>query len=153
MSKMIPNEDFGYRAITVERPLRLASPTIGQRLRGTASDQPLTIWPSSEGRRATRSIDARAARERLKEGRSGRRASIWTRSQVSVVLPKPPAVARQGTSRVASFATLSLPEQRGLQGRAEPGSELRDTENVPLEVTSPEYLAARGPAARAGRLD
>jgi len=162
-SKIFDNEDFGYRQITVERPLRLnfqASPQRLERLReasafvklagnrtGSASDGP----KRGRGRATADEVDAGADLQeaivatlktldpdKLYKARDAFEADLLAAFEAEGVrLPAP--------LKKAILAALSERDEtadicRDGDGNPEPDPELRDYENVPLKEDIREYF-------------
>ncbi|PNK01768.1 restriction endonuclease subunit M [Cylindrospermopsis raciborskii S07] len=153
VSKIFDTQDFGYRKITVERPLRLnfqASPERIVRIK----EQPGFISLAVSKKK---SAEVKATEEQA--GRKQQRL-IWDmlynlpdtlykdRDQFEKVLKK--AIKSQGLTigapvYKAILAALSERDDTGKvcgdkQGHPEADSELRDTENVPLKEDIREYF-------------
>lgn len=153
VSKIFDAEDFGYRKITVERPLKLnfqASPERIERLKEQSAFANLVISnkKSAEGK----GIEEHAGREQQKLILAMLRTlpdSLYKdREQFEKALKK--AIKAEGV-RVASrvykaiLAALSERDETAnvcldQQSNPEPDSDLRDTENVPLKEDITEYF-------------
>jgi type I restriction enzyme M protein len=145
-SKIFDNDDFGFRRITVERPLRLnfqASPERLDRLREETAFQNLAKSKKT-GAAARKEVEAgREAQEAILKALSGLApATLWksrpefekalhgTLGKAGVVAPAPVLKAilsalseRDETAEICMDA----------KGRPEPDADLRDNENVPLK--------------------
>jgi type I restriction enzyme M protein len=143
-SKIFKNEDFGYRKITVERPLRLnfqANPERIERLKDQTAFANLAVSKKKE------------KKEREKEEREGKKVQ----AEVLDALGKlPKALFKDRALFEAELAkldiSLSAPLKKAVlaalserddtaeicadkNGEPEADSDLRDTENVPLSET------------------
>ncbi len=135
--KILPNEAFGYRTITVDRPLRAywsVGPGTWEGVEGEKAvaklDEEtrtavLTALPSVSQQRWETALEcARALREGLKD-----------------LLPNPsPSLVKALMTRCL-VRDPDLPEQRDGRGRIEWDLSLRDRENVPLMEDVDQYLA------------
>jgi type I restriction enzyme M protein len=144
-SKLFPTTAFGYRKITVERPLRLnfqASPERIARLRE---------HPAFRGLAASKKKEAEAKAQEEAFGRKYQEQILAAlaalpdmllrdRTAFEKMLKQAERAIPQGLSaplRKAILATLSERDEtaeicRDKDGNPEPDPELRDTENVPL---------------------
>jgi type I restriction enzyme M protein len=154
ISKIFDNEDFGYRRITVERPLKLnfeVSPERIERLREEAAFQGLA---SSKKKGA-------AGQKEVEEGQALQTAILDVlgamdagklyrdRKEFEAALGK--AMKASGVklstlAKKAIFQALSERDEEAAicmdsKGNPEPDSDLRDYENVPLKETVEDYLA------------
>lgn len=151
-SKIFKNEDFGYRKITVERPLRLnfqASPERIERLKDQTAFANLAVSKKKD------------KKEREKEEREGKKVQAEVLDALGK-LPKTLFKDRAlfeaeldkvaGATRESPLRSLSAPLKKALlaalserdetaeicldkNGNPEPDPELRDTENVSLSET------------------
>ncbi|MFJ9574487.1 type I restriction-modification system subunit M [Streptomyces bacillaris] len=133
--KVFRNEDFGFRRITVERPLRLRFEATEEAIAALAAAKPVQ-----------RATDAVAFAEALRP----LAGSVWAKEAdardalrsavVSAGLPWPPG---QGVLRALRGA-LGVPDPEGevqtLAGGPVPDPALRDFENVPLGEGLEDYL-------------
>lgn len=137
VSKVFNTEDFGYRTITVEQPLRLTFSVDDDRIERVMSVKSVAALDRDHRH------DLRAALETLKRGR------VWT-SQAEFLKVLGPALGSHGVTLkpavhkavVAAFAESS-PEGEIVKtprGKIEPDSSLRDTENVPLTEDVDAYV-------------
>jgi type I restriction enzyme M protein len=144
VTKLLPTSYFGYRKITVERPLRLdfqASPERIARLDDEAGFRGLAI---SKKRGAAGEEEAAAGRERQEAIRAALRTIpdqlFLDRPAFEAVLDAALSAAGLRLAapvRKAVLSALSARNQkaeicRDRSGEPEPDPELRDTENVPL---------------------
>lgn len=126
-SKILPNEAFGYRTITVERPLRLNFKVSNERLARLDTELPLT----KDG------LDLDA----LKSALTSIGESLFT-SRPAFVKSLDAALKKADISlKPAQYKSVvqALSERdddaqvcMAAKGKPEPDTELRDTENVPL---------------------
>ena len=135
--KIFRTRDFGYRRITVERPLKLRFEITEDIMAGLESSKPLAKW---DGRDAL--IDAL---------RSSLGTVWWTKQEASAALH---AAARSdgalwpatAAHQKALWAAVSVSDPEGevqhdKDGAVLPDSDLRDYENVPLDEDPDEYFA------------
>ncbi|EFA68244.1 type I restriction-modification system subunit M [Cylindrospermopsis raciborskii] len=153
VSKIFDSEDFGYRKVTVERPLKLnfqASPERIERLKEQSAFVALAVSKkkSAEGK----AIEEHAGRDQQKLILAMLQTLPDTlykdREQFEKVLKK--AIKSEGVTVAAPVykAILTALSERDetakvcsdRQGNPEPDSELRDTENVPLKEDVAEYF-------------
>ncbi|MPV36715.1 type I restriction-modification system subunit M [Georgenia subflava] len=136
-SKVYRNEDFGYRTITVERPLRLnfsAHPSRIDKALTARAIAKLDGGTLTALRAALGSVDA---------------TPVWT-NQAAFEQVLGPALGAAGVTlkpavRKALIQALSEPDREaetvtGARGRIEPDPSLRDTENVPLDQDIDAYF-------------
>ena len=150
VSKVFDNEDFGYRKITVERPLRLnfqvsedriarirEEPAFANLAASRKKDETLRLTEVSEGEERQREI-----LELLQALRAGTDEKLFkNRDDFSQALKN---VARASGVRLAAGETKAVLSALGERdasadactngrGEIEPDAELRDTEIVPLK--------------------
>ncbi len=145
-SRVFEREDFGYRRITVERPLRLnfqVSPERIERLKSQKSFAGLAVSKK-------KSAKDKAAEEA--EGRKEQETILAMLGRIPATLFKDRPVFEAELGRVAKTAGLELAAPlrkailtalserdpaaeicRDREDHAEPDPDLRDTENVPLK--------------------
>ena len=142
-SKIFPTTAFGYRKITIERPLRLnfqASPERIARLKEERAFIALTESKKKKGKEH----DAEVATGRKKQNEILAMLATWPQEvfkdrdafvgaihELPVPSPLPKPISK------ASLSALSERDEtaeicRDADGNPEPDPELRDTENVPL---------------------
>ena len=136
-SRIFPNEEFGYRTITVERPLRLNfSASVDRLLRVGESPAQAKLGAESLSRLSL-------AMDMIGPER------VWkSRPAFQMELRKALAsagVELSGSQQKALLAALSERDEeaeicRDAKGHPEPDSDLRDTENVPLREYVHEYF-------------
>ena len=154
--RIFDNTDFGYRRITVERPLRLNFAVDGERLARLEEANAFAALATSQKRK-----DAQAAEAEIAAGRRQQQAIV------AALRPLEPHGAVKNREQFAGLLTAAL-MQAGLavpaplfksilmalserdetadvctdkQGHPEPDPELRDCENVPLKEDVREYMA------------
>jgi type I restriction enzyme M protein len=144
VSRIFPTTQFGFRKITVERPLRLnfqPSPERVALLEDEKGFQALAQSKKKGAAGAKEQTEARAQREAIRRFLRGLPNRLFTdRDEFEGVLDreatktglKLPAPARK-----AIFSALSERDEtavvcRNREGDPEPDSDLRDTESVPL---------------------
>jgi type I restriction enzyme M protein len=136
-SRIFANEDFGYRTITVERPLRLNFANSAERLARIPESAALAKMGEEDLGRLKSALEAMGADRK------------WT---------KRPAFQKELKKALAGAGVeLSAPQQKSLlaalaerdeeadicrdaKGHPEPDAEFRDTENVPLRDDVDEYF-------------
>jgi type I restriction enzyme M protein len=146
-SKLFDNDDFGYRQITVERPLRLAFQVTPERIEALKEESPFQKLATSKkkGKEGQREIeDGQQLQQQIVamlEGMAGlqvdlarpafekRLADEIDHANLKLVAPLKKAILnvmseREENAEVCVDAT----------GNPEPDPELRDYENVPLKV-------------------
>src|SRR5690606_5327781 len=146
ISKIFDNEDFGYRRITVERPLRLsfqASPERLERLRNEKAFANLATSKKKGAAAGKEIAEGTALQQTILAvlGRLDPTKGYKNRAQFEDALDG--ALKRAGVSvpaavKKAIFAALGERDESAdictdSKGRPEPDPELRDTENVPLK--------------------
>ncbi len=129
--KVFDNRDFGYRRITVERPLRV---------RWEVSDETLAALRSSK---AVGKLDEKE-RERVLSAVEGLRGTSATEREafvekVRAVLNGPRALEK-AVLDAAMVRDPDAPVVTGKKGEPEPDPHLRDYENVPLAEDVDEYV-------------
>ncbi|MFF3854142.1 N-6 DNA methylase [Micromonospora sp. NPDC002575] len=133
--KVFANEDFGYRRITVERPLKL---------RFEVTDETLTRVRDSKA--IGRALDAEALATALKSlhGQSWpTKRAAWDALRTAMAaagVPWPSGAPFQKALREAIGVRDPEGEVQLVKGQPEPDPELRDYENVPLDEDVEEYL-------------
>ena len=151
--KIYPNRYFGYRKITVERPLRLNFQASPQRIAGLEEQRAFVNLAVSRKKKAA---------EREKDEEAGRQIQEQIR-QMLASLPQELYRDRKAFLKVLKAAIrkadlkLTAPLGRAIlsalserdetaeicrdeDGHPEPDPELRDTENVPLDEDINEYF-------------
>lgn len=127
-SKILPNDAFGYRTITVERPLRLSFQVTEERLALLDTESALTKNGLSldDLKQTLRTIDSAKIYKNRVEFLSILDAAL-KKARLTLKPPQYKAVV-QVLSERDETADICTDTKR----RPEPDSELRDTENVPL---------------------
>ena len=137
--KVFANEDFGYRKITVERPLRLGFAVNEERLERLRAERP---WQRLEE-------PARAAVLAMLRGIADADAA-WTerlafeaalKSAASNASLKLDAPLKKAIMTALSERDETSAVCRNAKDEPEPDPDLRDTENVPLNEDVGDYLA------------
>ncbi len=158
VSRIFANEDFGYRKITVERPLRLnfaATPERIARLDDEPAFQKLATIKKRPGPAHDAEVAAGRARQDeiramlnlLAQTTDGAVASDREECQAVLLEAANGAGARlTAAERKAVLAALAERDPqaeicRDRHGNPEPDPELRDTETVPLREDIDEYMA------------
>ena len=154
ISKIFDNEDFGYRRITVERPLRLELPGVARAHRAAERGErlPEPREDEEEGRAGEKEIEeGRQLQEQIPARRSNdwhggesgraatpsRRRSTQRSSRLSVDVP---AAGRKAILAALSERTRRPRSARDAKGNPEPDADLRDNENVPLKEDVQAYF-------------
>ncbi|MBW2631895.1 MAG: SAM-dependent DNA methyltransferase [Deltaproteobacteria bacterium] len=154
--RIFDNSDFGYRRITVERPLRLNFAVTGERLAKVQETRQFVALATSKKRKDTKAAEAEIAAGKQKQqaiidaltaleplGVVNNRDEFSTRlkaifKDVKMALPAPLfkaiLMALSERDETADICTDS-------KGNPEPDPELRDYENVPLKENIHEYMA------------
>jgi len=158
VSKIFDNEDFGYRKIVVERPLRLNFQFSQERIEKLKTDSAFErIASSNKKNEKDRQMEIAEGRKRQEAilkllvdlAQSTKGAVFKNRQAFLDTLKKADEAAgmRLSASEVkAIYNALSERDEAAdvvtdKNGRPEPDSELRDTENVPLKEKVEDYLA------------
>jgi type I restriction enzyme M protein len=154
--RVFDNTDFGYRRITVERPLRLNFAVDDERLARVREAGPFASLAASRKRK-----DSKAAREEMEAGRAQQQALLDALAPLRTqgVVKKRDAFTRAlktafGKADIKVPAPLfkamlmALSERddtadicTDVKGNPEPDPELRDYENVPLKEDVDAYMA------------
>jgi len=154
--KIFDNEDFGYRRITVERPLRLNFAVTGERLERVKQAKPFANLATSKKRKDTQAAEAEIAggrkqQENILEALETLREAgvVKNREKYSELLKA--AFKKSGLVVPAALfkaVLMGLSERdetadicTDSKGNPEPDPELRDYENVPLKEDIDEYMA------------
>ena len=158
VSKVLANEDFGYRKVTVERPLRLSFAATDERiarLKQEPAFQKLARSKKSPGP----AHDAEVAEGKARQGvLRGLLQSLAQATGGEVMRDREAFMAELNDACRAAGLRLSASERktvlsalserdpeaavcRNRRGEPEPDPELRDTETVPLHKDVDEYMA------------
>ena len=137
LSKILDNEDFGYRQITVERPLRIHYEATDEGLeRFLAAKEVLALTASDEEVRNSLSAAFRAAGANattdIKAAENAIASALTSRDGAG------PKVAKE-MLKALTLRDEGAPVVNGKTG-PEPDPELRDTEDVPLNEDMHAYL-------------
>lgn len=159
VSKIFDNEYFGYRKITVERPLRLnfaAPPERIARLEEITAFQKLASSTKKNPKQHFEEIEAgkkrqEAIRTFLRDlGKTTGETVYWDRKEFLTQmksLDKASGIRLSAPELKAILSALGERDEtaeicRDAKGNPEPDAELRDTENVPLTQDYHDYFAA-----------
>jgi len=151
--RIFDNQDFGFRRITVERPLRLnfqASPERIERLKQEKAFVNLAVSKKRDpAARAEEEMLGRQHQERILEMlRAMTSGLIWSRNEFEVELKEAARGAGMTVPPAVRKAILSALSERDEEaevctdgkGRPEADGEMRDCENVPLKEDIRAYL-------------
>jgi type I restriction enzyme M protein len=152
-SKIFPTTHFGFRKITVERPLRLNFQVTSERIARLEEESAFRNLVVSK---------KKSAKEKAKEEAEGRKEQEAVRKMLATLpttLFKDRTVFDAALEKAAKAADLKLPAPvrkailsalserdetaeicRDSEGNPEPDPELRDTENVPLSESIETYF-------------
>lgn len=153
ISKVFDNEDFGYRRITIERPLRLAFQASPERLAKLSEEKGFVALASSKKKGV-------AGQKEIAEGKEQQEAILKALRKLDpAIVYKDRAAFEIELSRVMEMAGIrvSAPLRKAIlsalgerdesaevckdaKGQPEPDSELRDYENVPLKEDIADYF-------------
>lgn len=155
VSKVFENEDFGFRKVTIERPLRLKFQALPERLDALREATPFQNLAKSKKKRGTKAAQAeeeagRAQQEAiLKVLRSFDPDRVWmsrdefltdvetAASEAEVKLPAP---IKKAVVSALGERDEGAEVCRDKDGNPEPDPELRDYENVPLKRDVYDYF-------------
>ena len=152
-SKIFDNDDFGYRKITVERPLRLSFAVTPDRLAALESTRAFEALSTSrksgkekakeEERGRALQQDILAALAKLPAGKVWKARDAFT-AELDAVLDdaglRIPAPVRKANLAACSERDDTADVCLDPSGNPEPDPELRGTENVPLKEDIHEYF-------------
>jgi type I restriction enzyme M protein len=145
--KVFPTTHFGFRKITVERPLRLNFQTSPDRLARLAEEkgfQNLALSKKKGSAKAQEETEGRAEQEAIRQFLATLPTKLYKdREAFEAVLDsatqkagrKPAAPVRKAILSALSERDETAELCRDRQGEPEPDPELRDTESVPLSET------------------
>jgi type I restriction enzyme M protein len=151
--KIYPTTYFGYRKITVERPLRLnfqASPERIGRLKNESAFKNLAVSKKKDARaRAKDEAEGRKQQDAIRAMLGALRATLYKDREAFLKALK--QAAKQANVTIATptqkaiLSALSERDEtaeicRDRDGNPEPDPELRDTESVPLDESIHEYF-------------
>jgi type I restriction enzyme M protein len=144
-SRIYPTTHFGYRKITVERPLRLnfqVSPERIARLEEQSAFRNLAVSKKRDAKaKAKEEAEGRSRQEEIKKLLKGMPATLFKDREAFLeeldVSGKTAGLKLPASLRKAILSALSERDEtakicRDPEGYPEPDPELRDTENVPL---------------------
>ena len=158
VSKVFANEDFGYRKVTVERPLRLNFAAILERI-ARIEDESVFQNLARSKKRAGPAHDADVAEGRARQeairgmlrqlaqatgGEMLRDREVFTAGLQDACRAAGLRLSASERKTVLSALSERDPEAavcRNRRGEPEPDPELRDTETVPLREDVDEYMA------------
>jgi type I restriction enzyme M protein len=147
VSRIFPTSHFGFRKITVERPLRLNFQASAERLARLEEERGFMAFAQSKKRGAAGAKEqaaGRAQQEAIRQLVRRLPGSMYKdRTEFEGVLDAAAAKARIKLAAPVAKAILSALSERDetaaicrdKRGDPEPDSELRDTESVPLSET------------------
>lgn len=153
--RIFDNDDFGYRRLTVERPLRLNFAVTPERLGRLAESKPFLDLAVSKKRKDAAASEAetaagrrlqgaiiealrpleRAGASRDREAFAGRVRAALRQAGATV-----PAAVLKAILEALSERDEAAEPCRDAKGNLEPDPELRDNENVPLKEDVDEYM-------------
>ena len=135
-SKVLANEAFGYRTITVERPLRLNFQTSPERLARLRAERSLTKngLALQDLENAIGSIDPAKVFTNRPAFLKALDAAL-KKAGITLTAPQYKAVWQALSERDETADVCT-----GAKGKPEPDAELRDTENVPLNEDIQAYF-------------
>jgi type I restriction enzyme M protein len=153
VSKIFDNEDFGYRKITVERPLRLNFQASAERLARLEDESGFkNLATSSKKDPAAREEEIAAGQQRQEEIRAFLRTlgdTLWKDREAYLnhlrQSAKSAGLRLSAPELKAVLAALGERDEtaeicRDAKGNPEPDPELRDTETVPLKESIEAYF-------------
>jgi type I restriction enzyme M protein len=135
--KVFRTQDFGYRRITVERPLRLRFEITEDTLAALEASKSLAKWEDRDAFVAAARSAAGTVWWTKKEASAGLRSLA---AEASVLWPSNASVLK-GLWSAVSVSDPSGELQTDKAGNPLPDPDLRDYENVPLEEKIEEYFA------------
>jgi len=154
--RIIDNEDFGFRRVTVERPLRLNFAVTDERLAALQADSAFQALSTSKKRKDKKAAEAEAAAGRKQQEailaalKSLAKSGVVKNREAFAEMMKA-AFKRAGIKVPASLfgkILLALSERNetadvcaDAKGSVEPDPALRDYENVPLKEEVAAYMA------------
>ena len=158
VSKVFANEDFGYRKVTVERPLRLNFAATPERIARIEDERAFQNLAKSK-KRPGPAHDAEVAEgQERQEAIRGLLRSLAEETGGAVIQDREAFVEMLNAAAKSAGLRLSAPERKVIlaalgerdpeaaichdrHGNPEPDTELRDTETVPLREDVGEYIA------------
>ena len=158
MSKVFDNDDFGYRKVTVERPLRLNFEATPERICQLEEQKAFQNLAQSKKADPTQRDDAIAKGKTKQEAIRGLLRTVaketegrafLDQAKFSATLDSTAKKAKVRLTKGERNAILSALGERDPQaepclddkGNTQPDPELRDTETVPLKESVQSYMA------------
>lgn len=159
VSKIFDNEYFGYRKITVERPLRLNFAAIPERIARIEEITAFQKLASSTKKNPKQHFEEIEAGKKRQEAIRTFLRDLGKATGETVYRDRKEFLTQMKSLDKASGIRLSAPELKAIlsalgerdetaeicrdaKGNPEPDTELRDTENVPLTQDYHDYFAA-----------
>jgi len=154
-AKIFDNEDFGYRRITVERPLKLNFAVTEERLGKVKETTQFHNLAKSKKRKDQKVIDAEIAEGKRKQDRIlsalykvAPEGIVKDREKFSNMLKtafknggvKVPSTLLKPILKALSEQDVTAAICKDTKGNIEPDPDLRDYENVPLKEDIHEYM-------------
>ncbi len=157
VSKVFANDDFGYRKITVERPLRLSFAVVPERIARLEDEKTFANLAKSK-KRAGAAHDAEIAQGQARQQAiRNALATLAAATGAEVLTDRDVFLARLRAAAEAHGLKLTAPERNaivsalgerdpdappceGSDGNPEADSTLRDTETVPLSEDIDAYM-------------
>lgn len=156
VSKIFDNEDFGFRKVTVERPLRLSFQASPERIARLEEQTAFVNLAKSKKKKGSKAAEAEiAAGKKEQEGimkalRSMDEGTLYKDRKLFLeelnAAFKSAGLKPPGASiKKSIFAALGEPDESAeicvdSKGKSEPDSDLRDYENVPLKEDVEAYF-------------
>ena len=154
-SKVFDNEDFGFRKITVERPLRLSFQATPERIEALREVKTFQNLAKSKKKKRSKAAEAEIAKgrelqdaivkalgtldaEKFYKNREAFLDDLAEAFKTADV--KVPAPVKKAVLAVLSQRDESADVCTDKDGNSEPDPELRDYENVPLKEDIPAYF-------------
>ena len=157
VNKVFDNDDFGYRKITVERPLRLNFAAMPERIAKIEDEKAFKNLASSKKQPGPAHDEEVAAGEALQETIRELLCSLAESTAGELVRDRATFTKTLNAAAKDAGLRLKAPERKAIlsalgerdpaaeicrdnKGNPEPDSLLRDTENVPLREDVDEYM-------------
>jgi type I restriction enzyme M protein len=136
-SRIFANQDFGYRTITVERPLRLNFSNSAERLARIPQNPALAKLGDVDLGRLKSALEAMGPDRQWKARPAFQKDLKKALARAAVDLSTP-----QQKALLAALAERDEEAElcRDVKGHSEPDADLRDTENVPLREDVDDYF-------------
>ena len=158
VSKVFDNSDFGYRKITVERPLRLNFAATPERISRLEDEKAFADLVISKRRKGQQHDDEVAAGMRRQESIRALLDAVAMETSGQVIDDRASFLEALSCEASAGGVRLSAPERKAVvsalgerdpnaaicknkKGNPEPDPQLRDTETVPLNEDIEDYSA------------